>query len=247
MRRPAQGGPAVASASISPHEDPFVGALLGDYRKEAWYTRSIDLCLLLVLALLSVLMASPTDLTGIAAKACIACVALVLVCAHVLWTRPFRPEDAWQGWVRALLLLDSVACAVLNALVSASDISHGGVVFSQSIAGFSILVFACCVLTFIVLIVGVSVYMYQGALLRRSWILRASNPTRSSPAHPPPPPCFFACRCRARGATDSPVSRGRRCPLLTSPRLSRQPAPIVNALPGDSAGRLYGGGQHSCS
>lgn len=164
MKRP---GPPLESLPVSafPRVDPIIIALLGDYRPEAWFMKSIDLCLLLVLALLAVLMSSPVDLTGIATKASIASVALCFLCILVLWMRPFRADDAWQGWVRAMLLLDSVACAVLNALVSANDISDNRAALVGPIAGFSIVVFVCCIITFAVLIVGVSVYMYQGSLI----------------------------------------------------------------------------------
>lgn len=150
------------SATVS---NSLLVALLGDYRAAAWPTRFADLALLLILALLSALLARPTGVAQIATKAGVSCAALLLAAGYVAWTRPFHATDAWKGWVRVLLLLDSVACTVVNALVSLSDAGIGGPVLTAAIPAAATAAFAACAATFAVLVVGFAAFMYQGMCL----------------------------------------------------------------------------------
>ena len=148
-----------SSAALS---NPLLVALLGDYREAAWPTRFVDLALLLILALLSTLLARPTGVAQIAAKAGVSCAALLLAAGYVAWARPFHATDTWKGWVRVLLLLDSVACTVVNALVSLSDVGIGGTALSGAIPAAATAAFAACAATFAVLVVGFAAFMYKG-------------------------------------------------------------------------------------
>lgn len=81
--------------------DPLLGVFFYDYKPTAWYTKHIDLGILLLLSLLRALLPHPGGISGIAAKTAVICVALLAACAHVLWFRPYLDSDAWMGWVRA--------------------------------------------------------------------------------------------------------------------------------------------------
>jgi len=81
--------------------DPLLGVFFYDYKPTAWYTKHIDLGILLLLSILRALLPHPGGIGGIAAKAAVICVVLLAACAHVLWFRPYLDSDAWMGWVRA--------------------------------------------------------------------------------------------------------------------------------------------------
>jgi hypothetical protein len=78
-----------------------------------------------------------------------------------------------MGWVRAMLLLDSVGCAMLNAAVSALDIGAGGAKLRSSIAGGSFVLFAMCALTLLVLLAGFGYHMYKDAGIEQQAINKA--------------------------------------------------------------------------
>lgn len=88
---------AYAASFVEP--DPLLGVFFYDYKPTAWYTKHIDLGLLLLLSLFRALLPRPMDLGRIVAKATIICTALLAACTHVLWVRPYLNADAWMGWV----------------------------------------------------------------------------------------------------------------------------------------------------
>ena len=92
--QPGEGAPAAVP-------DPLLGVFFYDYKPTAWYTKHIDLALLLLLSLFRALLPRPADLIGIVAKAAAICTALLAASVHVLWARPYLDADAWMGWVRA--------------------------------------------------------------------------------------------------------------------------------------------------
>jgi len=114
-------GPISASKPHEPSPDPALGVFFYDYKPAAWYTKHLDLGLLLLLSLFRALLPRPTTLAGIAGKTATVCVALLASCAHVLWVRPYLEADAWMGWVRALLLMDSLGVTLLGATTLAMD------------------------------------------------------------------------------------------------------------------------------
>jgi hypothetical protein len=147
--------------------DPFLNPFMEDYSPHGWHTKHIDLALLLLLSLLRVLLNRPTTLGAVVAKAAVACFFLLLVCAHVIVVRPFLAGQSWKGWVRVMLLVDSAGCVLLNAAAAAADLSAAANTGSPSpsrtsIYAGSVVLFAACVLTLIVLLVGFVVSAYQG-------------------------------------------------------------------------------------
>jgi len=58
-------------------------------------------------------------------KATVICAVLLASCVHVLLARPYLEADAWMGWVRALLLMDSVGITLINAVAAMADIGVG--------------------------------------------------------------------------------------------------------------------------
>lgn len=105
-----RGGGAASAALHSAHAaerltaslvlpDPLLGVFFYDYKPTAWYTKLVDLALLLLLSLYRALLPRPATLGSIVAKAGTLCAALLVACVHVLWTRPYLDADAWMGWV----------------------------------------------------------------------------------------------------------------------------------------------------
>jgi hypothetical protein len=149
--------------AISPPPDMLLDPFLGDYESRCWYTKHVDLALLLLLSLLRVLLPRPTTLEGIVSKSTVSCACILSVCAHVLLVKPFLADQAWKGWVRAMLLLVSAGCVGINGAVAASDLKLGGVSLAVSISIGSYGLLVACALTFVVLIVGFAVTIYKGA------------------------------------------------------------------------------------
>jgi hypothetical protein len=143
--------------------DPALAPLLADYEQHGWYSKTIDLVLLLLLSLLRALLPRPASLAVVAVKAVVAGSALLAVAALVLVTRPYLRTDAWKRWVRALLLLDSAGCVALNACAAAIDLGAGGsgLVHAFSVGAWVLL--CACVVTMAVLFVGFARAMYTGA------------------------------------------------------------------------------------
>ena len=92
--------PPATGSSPAVLPDPLLGVFFYDYKPTAWYTKHIDLVILLLLSLLRALLPRPDGIGGIVAKAAVICVTLLAACAHVLWFRPYLDADAWMGWVR---------------------------------------------------------------------------------------------------------------------------------------------------
>ena len=159
---PSEGAADAATPSVpeTVSADPMLQPMLSDYAPFAWYTKLVDLALLLALALLNSLIPRPASIGPIVAKAAVCCSLLLAATAHVLIMRPYAPEQAWKGWVRAVLLMDSAGCAMLNAAVSALDTGFGGAKLATSITVGSNMLFGACCVTLCVLLwqFGASVY-----------------------------------------------------------------------------------------
>ena len=139
-----------------------------------WYMRHVDLFLLLVLSALRALLMWPSTLSGIVLKASLSGGALVVVLVLVIWTRPFIESEAWMGWVRSLLLVDSLICVVLNALAAAVSIGLGGSSASLALIYGSIVCFVLCTITFASIFVMVALFTFWGAK-REALRLRATK------------------------------------------------------------------------
>jgi hypothetical protein len=157
----AHAMPLVAPPSLPP-ADTILSPFLDDYEPHGWQTKHLDLFLLLLLSLLRALMYRPTTMGEITTKAAVSCTALFLVCAQVIIVRPFRADQSWKGWVRAMLLLDSAGCVLLNAAVAASDENMGGASLTASINIGSYILFVACSLTLVLLLVGFVMSMFKG-------------------------------------------------------------------------------------
>ncbi len=98
------------------------------YSLVVWYARHTELCVLLFLSLLRALWLSPATLSLVAARAGAACAVLLAALVYGLAVRPyFSLEYArWLGWARALLLIDAVGFALVNAAVAAVAGELGG-------------------------------------------------------------------------------------------------------------------------
>jgi len=146
--------------------DHFLGFMY-DCKSSAWYTVHMDLAVLLLLSLFRALLPRPTDLVGITVKTAVICGALLFSCIHVLWMQPY--PDAWRGWLRALSLLDALSITLLAASALALDAGLGGVSLSASIVAGGYAVFALCVVTFTVLLIGI---LWQGS--ETAWVEQAA-------------------------------------------------------------------------
>jgi hypothetical protein len=165
---PRENLPYSAPPSFTEENDILLDPFLGDYEPHGWNTKHIDLALLLLLSLLRALLPRPATLEGIVSKAAVSVVCILAVCAHVLLVRPFRTDQAWKGWVRAALLVDSAGCVLLNAVVAASDLELGGAALTRSITVGSYALLVACLMTFVVLLVGFIASMYKGEWVKRS-------------------------------------------------------------------------------
>lgn len=169
------------SQDADPIPDRLLLPILGDYVPAAWYTKLADVLLLLVLALFRALIPRPSTAALIVTKAAISSTLLLAFCVHVLLVRPFAPPQDWKCWVRALFLVDSAGCALLNAAVSALDAELGGSQLRVWVpVGSYILIVMTCV-TLGVLLWRFAVSMYADAdIEKRAQVEVISVP----PLHP---------------------------------------------------------------
>lgn len=152
------GSPTAQPDSPGVEPDPRLGVFFYDYKPTAWYTKHIDLALLLLMSLFRALLPRPTSLGIIAGKTTIISAALLAACVHVLWVRPYIEDNAWMVVVRAMLLVDSLGITLLNALVIASD--AGLTDQPLSITSGGTVIISCCVCTLAVLV---------GSFIRQMW------------------------------------------------------------------------------
>lgn len=145
--------------SPAPDPDALLGVFLSDFKASAWFSKHLDLGLLALLSVFRALLPHPDDLAGIAAKSGVLCAVLLVACVHVMWTRPY--VEAWMNWVRALLLVDSIAITLLNAIVCAHDAGFRGLADAIVLGGYTVV--ALCVATLAVLVIGCCWYAYKGA------------------------------------------------------------------------------------
>ena len=161
--------------------------------------RHVELGLLLVLSALRALLPWPTTVGAIILKAALLGTALLAALLIVLVVRPFLASESWMGWVRALLLLDSLLCVALNAMAGAVAIGLGGNALEHALTSGAVVAFAACVLTFAVLFCGVAWHVYADARAERRRAdaararLRRLEKQRmrvvlAAAATPPPPP-----------------------------------------------------------
>lgn len=79
--------------------DPLLSVFFYDYKPSAWYTKHLDLGLLLLLSLFRALLPRPSTIGSIFGKAAAICTVLAVAAVHVLLVRPYLEADAWMGWV----------------------------------------------------------------------------------------------------------------------------------------------------
>lgn len=180
--------PPYPSTDAALPPDPVLQVFFFDYRPAAgWFMRHVELMLLLTLSILRALLPWPVTLSGIIVKTSISVSALLFALVTVIWVRPFLASEAWMGWVRALLLLDSVFCVLLNAAAGAASLGLGGSTLASALSTGSIACFACCMSTFAVLLLGVAYHVYSDARAEKRRAdaaeLRARRRVRMQHAH----------------------------------------------------------------
>lgn len=99
--------------------DQLFAPVVSDFLPVAWYTKFIDLTLLLLLSVLRALLPSPETVEAVALKAGLAAAAALAVAAHVVLFRPYEFVERWKGPVRVLLLLVSACSSILNGASTA--------------------------------------------------------------------------------------------------------------------------------
>lgn len=153
-----RGGPVHDGGYRAPSPDhlldPLIAPLVSDFTPDAFYTKWIDLGLLLLLSLLRTLMPQPTSVLAIVEKASVACAGILTVALHVAVVRPFPRRDSWKGWVRFFLLIDAAGCVAMNAAVTLQDYGLSSVYLDNAVRGGAFALFAACVLTLAVLLGG---------------------------------------------------------------------------------------------
>lgn len=159
---PSHRGSSASIASPPVRVDPIVAPLVSDFTPDAFYTKWVDLGLLLLLSLLRALMPRPATVVSIVLKASIACAGILAVALHVAVVRPFPRRDSWKGWVRFFLLLDAAGCVAMNAAVSLQDYGLSSRAMDDAVRGGAFALFAACVLTLTVLMGGVLLSAYLG-------------------------------------------------------------------------------------
>lgn len=125
MMRGRVGPASVASplaAGVGEAKWALLVPFISDYRAGAWYTRHVDLSLALLLSTLEALVPAPLSTAALAGKAAVSIAATLGVALHVLVARPFAPQHAWKGPVRAAILVLAAACAVVNGWARALDL-----------------------------------------------------------------------------------------------------------------------------
>jgi len=103
---------------------------------------------------------------------------------HVLWVRPYLEADAWMGWVRVLLLLDSLAITLLNAVASAVAV-HDSPSLAATLGPGSYVVFCMCVGTLVALLVGFGWHAFKSAGVRAEGSRPGSSSCGASAARGP--------------------------------------------------------------
>ena len=154
----------VADDSV-PDADSLLLPILSDYSPSAWYTKFIDLALLLTLALLNALIPRPTTVVLIAIKTSVSCAAQLAVMIHVVVVRPYVQGQEWKVYVRALLLMLSICCSLLSTSVYVHQFGLGSNSLAASIDAGAYIVFVLSCLALIVLVGGFCVSMYAGESL----------------------------------------------------------------------------------
>lgn len=109
-------------------------SIFSTYLAGAWPMRFADLGLALLLAALRALLPHPSTQGLVVLKATLAGVAPLGLAATIILARPYHALKAWQGHVRAALLVVTAGTAALNACVSAQALGWGGSSVSSSIA-----------------------------------------------------------------------------------------------------------------
>lgn len=148
------------TAPLGPATDPALEPLLGSYRTQCWYTKHLDLTVLLTLSLLRGALPRPTTLGGIVCKAAVSVAVLLGSLVHVLVVWPH--VEAWMGRVRALLLIDAIGCILLNAAAAALD---AGLLAGRSdaLGAASLALLALCAVTVAVLLCGFAAQLLADA------------------------------------------------------------------------------------
>jgi len=99
-----QSGPRRTRKSGGAVRDRFLmAAFIADFRKPFWFTKLLDLLLLLFLAALRTQLPFPSSLHAILGKALAIIIVTLSLAVFVLLYRPFRLKDEWKGWTRSLL------------------------------------------------------------------------------------------------------------------------------------------------
>jgi hypothetical protein len=159
--------------------DPVLGLFFYDYKPRFYYMRHLELALLFLLCIFRALLSRPTTLALINVKVVVICLALFGSLVHVLWARPFLDADAWMGWVRAMLLVCSIGCSLLNAATSSLDAGIGGETLRMALSAGTFVVLALCAVTVLVLLVGVGYHMYIDAGIEQAQMDEAADARES--------------------------------------------------------------------
>ena len=147
--------------------DPILLPMLSDYKSSAWYTKFIDLSLLLTLSFLNAFIPRPSTIVLIAVKTSVSCTAQLAVCIHVLVVRPFVHGQDWKVYVRALLLVVSICCTLLSTSVFVHQSGLGSDSLAASIDVGAYIVFVLSCLAFVVLVGGFCASIYDGESILR--------------------------------------------------------------------------------
>jgi hypothetical protein len=151
------------NAVTVPPPDPLLAPFLADYRPAAWYTKHADLGLTLTLSLLQALLAHPSILSLVIAKAFLIASYALCLATHAFVARPFLSEDTWKGWVRALVLVITAGCAVSNAAAAAVDLGSGGPVLAAAVAAMSFALLGLIIVTALILVISFSRAVWTSA------------------------------------------------------------------------------------
>ena len=146
--------------------DQLFAPVVSDFLPVAWYTKFIDLALLLLLSVLHALLPSPETVETVALKAGLSAAAALAVAAHVALFRPYEFVERWKGPVRVLLLLVSACSSILNGASTA--VQRGWAAppsLPESVTVSSYLLLALWVVALIVLFAGFGYALWEEAVL----------------------------------------------------------------------------------
>lgn len=245
-RRPTSIAPGLAAPTV------LLDGVTNDFRPATWYTKFIDIYLTLVIAALQSTIIRPATISQVIIKAAFICTVTLGAAVHLLVMKPYRVDRAWQGYVRAALLVVAAGCAAMNAVASATDIgavsrgSRGSTIVTAASA--VLVVLACAAILLLVWGVGRSMISQaredQYALEREARRVSTSGGMKDNPLRTATPRnsnssskgSYFINTSAAQG----PARRASRSSVIASPyhprRASRASSSSFFAIWGSDAG-----------